>query len=961
MTNKKIDINQIYEWLDEGLNVFPIVPNQKEPLTQALPKKSQNSVIDNPFDENDIERIWTKYPNANVAVHTGQPSQIVIFDVDVSKTEGDGHRDKKDAKAFVKQLFNLFGETRVHLTPSGGYHLFYKYSPIMEGIGRRVNAYKNVFPDYTKAELHGLDGTFDLSFIDVFAGDGYALLPPSVVDGNEYKVLENFSFRLLPDFPYELIEPLTRKNKVVETFYTIKEGLEQKIKETDLIELKKTGAFLKGGEARLNKALLPFMGAGAGERHMRMLSACGIIYASLPYKDWHLTRNYLDKVISTFNPRYKNSDKPAENDADEREIVNVMNYCRTKEYLSRVNEEVILKKEREDRAKTEVEKLNVEKTKTKESKISEEDYIEQVAELEKLFQRDKNDSVIVNEYNVGLLLTHHPKFKGRIRYDHFTEELTYKTTIGSKFAYHFLEDSKTNPALSKIHQDIQVDFFPKVSRATVYSSALLVGHNADFDSYKAEMETYRYKWDGVERLHLWLSKVFNLPADIYHQGVSSQFIFAMVRRAYDPGADFPRVLYLSGEQGIGKSFAMNILGGQNGYLEFNSEIGDREFFLHAKGKKLIDLAEGETMRRSSIERVKSLISDNKGTHRTFASAEVKEHPPRYVISITNNNAPLLDSTGNRRYMIIKPDLGFQQLGDIRWLNNNRFNLFAEAVHKYYLYKEKTEELEEKAKALEEEDRARNYEQINDLYRQIDTLKTQEKKLDDKELDIYKDVGFRGEELTPAFKTEYGIAIIPQNMMNVEQEGLRLKSILEVEMLAILRSYDSFRAGSPDFAITPLAIYTQINDEIIRQSRLGSFALNEINRLIEKVAPELRGVKRRVKIAGLKDGREDVYMFEKPIPNNKERLETIKTIRERIKAIGQRKIPYFREDGSKAVTLDQKSAIIRYLREENSSYYVLTDEDIANAMEDSGTIDNLVEKQRGLLFTESNSYNNDEAF
>lgn len=899
--------NAAYEYIDNGWNIFPVTPGEKRPLSAALKSGSQNSVLDTPLTEDDIEAIWSEYPDANLAAHTGPASQIAVVDIDVAKNETEmkaGKRSPEQAKDTAKRLLAVFGETRVHRSPSGGYHLIYRYTPLCDGVGRRIDAFKKL-PNKHAVVLIEDSSPVDLANVDILAGDGYILIPPSTIDGKSYELLHELDGPELQDFPEELLRLLNRRDKVSKVFFDMRDGTATPIPEQNGIEQKIIKMWEAGGEQKLLKKLHQYMGAGSGTRHDTLLKVCGTVFAALPYKEWGTANRHVDMVIATFSPPYMQG-SPVEIEADKREIRNAFEYAKAQEYAERMH----ASKKDEQNFNERLER-DIETIKEMGSEIDEDEYKEAVAKVFEAFQTTDKGEPIANDYNVGVILRDHPKYRGRVRYDYFTETLTYRCSLNHQYDYHYLEDTKDSAAMAQLVQDIQIDFFPKVPRSSVYSAAVLVGRNEGFDSYQAQMDELVGKWDGVERIHEWLHRVFDVPNDIYHRGVSAQFIFAMVRRAYEPGAEFQKVLFLSGNQGVGKSYSMRLLAGkQQHYLEFSDSLEGRELHLHSKGKTLIDLSEGESMQRSSVKRIKALITDPSGTHRTFGSGEVKEHPARFVMAITNNHSPLVDSSGNRRFLVVDVNLDENEVGDVQWLKVYRPQLFAEAVHKYY---EMRKQLERVREAMAEAEANFDSEKLAKLYEEERTLTLYEVKLADRSISL-GDVA--EEEVMQKFRSPYGVSLIPQEIAAELQADKRMRSPLEDEIMAIFMSYDEYLAGHTDFFLTTEEVVTQLSGEVMRQSRLGGFINSEVGRLLKIVDNRLDSTRKRDGKHSYRRGIEFIH----PFPDSDKRLAAIKRLRHRASSFRATPPSQF-GGGSKAVTLEEKAARVRWERE-GDTYVIL---------------------------------------
>lgn len=146
------------EYAENGWPVFPVVTNEKRPLTP-------NGFKDASVDPIVINQWFDKWSNANIAIATGAVSNLLVLDVDVKN----GAKGEESLAELVKQYGDL-PETRKHRTPSGGYHLIFKY------------------PGYhvpTRANIHKVK-----SGLDIRCDGGYIVAPPSVIDGNEYEVVD---------------------------------------------------------------------------------------------------------------------------------------------------------------------------------------------------------------------------------------------------------------------------------------------------------------------------------------------------------------------------------------------------------------------------------------------------------------------------------------------------------------------------------------------------------------------------------------------------------------------------------------------------------------------------------------------------------------------------------------------------------------------------------------------------
>lgn len=95
-------------YLDMGLSIFPV--NKKVPIVSWKPLQSK--LVDDCMLSQWIKR----HPKANIGIATGELSGVTVVDSD-------------NPKVGLNELFSTYGETPLVVqTPSGGYHLYYRYN-----------------------------------------------------------------------------------------------------------------------------------------------------------------------------------------------------------------------------------------------------------------------------------------------------------------------------------------------------------------------------------------------------------------------------------------------------------------------------------------------------------------------------------------------------------------------------------------------------------------------------------------------------------------------------------------------------------------------------------------------------------------------------------------------------------------------------------------------------------------
>ena len=150
-----------------GIPVFP-TDRQKRPLTP-------HGLLDATTDRETITAWWTRWPNANVAIRTGQVSGLVVLDVDGP--------DGADSLFELEREHGALPTTTTAVTPRGGAHFFFRWP----GVEARNSAGK-LGPG-----------------LDVRGDGGYVLVAPSETDRGSYVWDERTQPQDVPEWLLRLI------------------------------------------------------------------------------------------------------------------------------------------------------------------------------------------------------------------------------------------------------------------------------------------------------------------------------------------------------------------------------------------------------------------------------------------------------------------------------------------------------------------------------------------------------------------------------------------------------------------------------------------------------------------------------------------------------------------------------------------------------------------------------------
>ena len=210
------------------------------------------------------------------------------------------------------------------------------------------------------------------------------------------------------------------------------------------------------------------------------------------------------------------------------------------------------------------------------------------------------------------------------------------------------------------------------------------------DPFKEWLEALPPPSDPPE-LDAWLSKCFDVSDENDPRLVAwaSRFIFlGTVWGAFEPGTKLDEMPVLCGPQGIGKSMSLKHALPQHMPNLFsdglNLTASTKEAAEALQGRAIVEVAEMAGSNRAELTSLKSILSrDDDGVVRLAFRPDPVPSPRRAsIVGTTNEDTPLPnDPSGNRRFVVIRLKGG--DAGKIiKYMNDKREKLWAEAVQMY---------------------------------------------------------------------------------------------------------------------------------------------------------------------------------------------------------------------------------------------------------------------------------------
>jgi len=161
-------------------------------------------------------------------------------------------------------------------------------------------------------------------------------------------------------------------------------------------------------------------------------------------------------------------------------------------------------------------------------------------------------------------------------------------------------------------------------------------------------------WDGFPRLKNWLAVHAGVDDNPYSRAVGLKMLVAAITRIYQPGYKFDYVPVLEGAQGIGKSRAVAVLGGE-WYGDLTIDVHSKDTVDAMRRLWIIEVSEMETQFRTDTQALRSFLSRSIDLCRLAYGRRSKAFPRQNIFVGTMNPefdedaGWLKDTTGNRRY------------------------------------------------------------------------------------------------------------------------------------------------------------------------------------------------------------------------------------------------------------------------------------------------------------------------
>lgn len=160
-------------------------------------------------------------------------------------------------------------------------------------------------------------------------------------------------------------------------------------------------------------------------------------------------------------------------------------------------------------------------------------------------------------------------------------------------------------------------------------------------------------WDGTPRAEEIFIKFLNVEDSPYAREVSLNWLLGAIARIFYSGCRYDYCLILQGQQGTGKSYVLEQLGG-DWHIDLTDAVDSEKAVDAIQTAWIAEIGELSAVRRSDINALKVFLSQPYDNHRFPYERRATRRPRHCVFAGTiNDEQPLNDQTGARRFNILK--------------------------------------------------------------------------------------------------------------------------------------------------------------------------------------------------------------------------------------------------------------------------------------------------------------------
>lgn len=268
-------------------------------------------------------------------------------------------------------------------------------------------------------------------------------------------------------------------------------------------------------------------------------------------------------------------------------------------------------------------------------------------------QGDKTGQLLNTINNIVLILRNDPQMKGAICWDEMAQRVWLRRNLPWRKIKNKPEFGEKDDASMRLWLEAKYNL---TAVAKINDAIMIISQENGFHPVKDYLGTIG-EWDKVDRLDKLLIDYMGAEDSVYTREVTRKAFVAAVARIYEPGIKYDYVLTMLGKQGMGKSTLIAKMGG-DWYSENLGDITKNSGMEQIQGVWLQEIPELAGFKKVDIEHVKGFVSRQVDRFRVAYGKRVEAFARQCIFFGTSNeDTPLQDMTGGRRFWIVKLKAG----------------------------------------------------------------------------------------------------------------------------------------------------------------------------------------------------------------------------------------------------------------------------------------------------------------
>lgn len=225
-----------------------------------------------------------------------------------------------------------------------------------------------------------------------------------------------------------------------------------------------------------------------------------------------------------------------------------------------------------------------------------------------------------------------------------------------------------------------------INKDCYFDALSFVACNNAYNPVEEYMATLH--WDGIQRADELFIKYLGVEDTQLVRIMTHKWLYAAVKRIFEPGCKFDNILLLTGPSGGGKStiFQKLALEGRKNYSLFCSNIDiETNYAEKLKRAWIVSFDEICTLKKKEVERIKTFFSETSDSQRLAYRREVTTYKRHVVFCGSTNEMNFLkDSTVSveRRYWVLETTRTMQNCIIQELTDEIVDQIWAEALHWY---------------------------------------------------------------------------------------------------------------------------------------------------------------------------------------------------------------------------------------------------------------------------------------